>query len=128
MKLTRKGEEIHEDLQYYLRGVRFPYVGYTVDRENYAILVLNGASKINSGVEQRDAALLSGAKGATTVINSSGELVLPGINRVLENRMRDFLIKRLKPGKGDAIIIGTDESQLRAEIGAVSSALTLYMS
>jgi hypothetical protein len=127
MKLTKQGQEFYLELKKYLRGIRFPFEGLTVERENYAVLVINGASKINFGVEQRDAALISGAKGATTVINRSGELVLPGMRRVLEDLQRDFLIKSLDPGNGDAIIIGSDKTQLNAEIGAISSALTLYM-
>jgi hypothetical protein len=127
MKLTKQGHEFYLELKKYLRGIRFPFDGLTVERENYAVLVINGASKINFGVEQRDAALLSGAEGATTVINRTGELVLPGMIRVLEDLQRDFLIKSLDPGNGDAIIIGSDKSQLNAEIGAISSALTLYM-
>ncbi len=128
MKLTENGQGFYLELKKYLRGIKFPFEGLTVERENYAILVLNGASKINFGVEQRDAALLSGAQGATTVIYRSGELRLPGVRRVVVDKHREFLIESLEPGNGDAIIIGSDKTQLNAEIGAISSALNLYSS
>ena len=127
MKLTEQGQEFYTELIKYLRGIRFPYEGLTVECENYAVLVMNGASKINFGVEQRDAALLSGAKGATTIVIRSGELILPGVRRLLRDIQRKFLINSLEPGEGDAIIIGSDKTQLNAEIGAISSALTLYI-
>lgn len=128
MKLTEQGWDFYLELKKYLRGVRFPFDGLTVERENYAVLVINGASKINFGIEQRDAALLSGAKGASTVINCSGELILPGVRHVLEDEQRNFLYESLEPRNGDVIIIGSDKAKLNAEIGAISSALTLYMS
>ena len=127
MRLTKQGQEFYHELKKYLRGIKFPFEGLTVERENYAVLIIDGACKINFGVEQRDAALISGAKGATTVINRSGELILPGMRHVLEDEHKEFLINSLEPDDGDAIIIGSDKSQLKAEIGAISSALTLYM-
>lgn len=121
---SAKGEsllgEIHAVIQ---RVGEAPATEDTVGMHNYAVLVRGAAPRVRAGVEQRDAALLSGAKGATTIVYGDGSLI-PGMDRAPDPALRD-LIKGSNPKRGDVAIIGTADSSLSAELGALSAALGL---
>jgi predicted transcriptional regulator len=95
---------------------------------NFAILVKNCGHKVKSGMEQRDAALMSGADGATTVLYKDGCLVVPSVS---DNAVRDYpetanqMIKLLQPEDNDVIVIGSADSLKKAEYGALAAAWTL---
>lgn len=102
--------------------------GLTLAPFNVAILVKDGSSNVRFGIEQRDAALLAGAKGATTLISKNGRLTIPPDCRDL---IKDFpeihrrLVDSLKPGENDAIVIGSADTLEKAEFGALAAAWTL---
>ena len=99
---------------------------------NYAILVRKSASKIRSGLEQRDAAVRVGALGATTLLYLNGCFSLPGVDVDVERTYRsDFwntLRSLLKPEDGDSVIIVGAASARVAEKGAVMAALQTLLS
>jgi hypothetical protein len=87
---------------------------------------------IKSGLEQRDAAIKLGAKGATTLLFINAELVMPSSTNYnslqTEHEISKLLTTRLKPEEGDAIIIGSDDiHKKRAEIAAKNAALLTIM-
>jgi hypothetical protein len=96
----------------------------TVGEKNYAILVKNASDKVRNGLEQRDAALLAGSKGATTLVYYDS-LWIPGMERKPDRELEKYILKEHRPEKGDVVIIGTGETLLKAELGAFSAALTL---
>jgi len=101
----------------------------TLGSFNVAILVKNGAGKIRSGMEQRDAALIAGAKGATTLICSRGRLTVPPEQRDASEETPEIyrvLTEKLKPGDSDAVVIGSADTFEKAEYGALAAALTLF--
>jgi len=79
-------------------------------------------------MEQRDAALLIGAKGATTLISRKGKLTIPPEYR---NIAKDFpkisrkIIDSLNPEENDAIVIGSADTLEKAEYGALAAAWNL---
>jgi hypothetical protein len=76
--LTKKGEEAWHALHaVFPRKTAIGRSKLTLGSFNVAILVKEGAGKVRSGMEQRDAALIAGAKGATTLQYSSGRLMVP---------------------------------------------------
>ncbi|MEM3703046.1 MAG: DUF4443 domain-containing protein [Candidatus Bathyarchaeia archaeon] len=95
---------------------------------NFALLVKNCGHKIKSGIEQRDAAIKMGADGAATIVFKNGSFVIPSVS---DDVARDFpglveqLIRLLKPGENDVIIIGGAESLALAQYGAMAAAWTL---
>jgi len=121
---SAKGEsllgEIHAVIQ---RVGEAPATEDTVGMHNYAVLVRGAAPRVRAGVEQRDAALLSGAKGATTIVYGDGARI-PGMDRAPDPALQD-LIKSSNPKRGDVAIIGTADNSLSAELGALSAALGL---
>ena len=122
--LTEAGRRLLGEVEAALPGRPVGRTDLTVARSNYLVLVRGGASRVRFGVEQRDEALLSGARGATTLLLRMGELLVPGLDADVSSRLRDEIMA-LGPGEGDAVIIGSADSGLAAEIGAYSSAIAL---
>ena len=98
---------------------------YTVGTHNYAVLVRGASGHIKMGVEQRDAALMAGARGATTLLYDGVRFHIPGMDGELDPHLTRLLIDRLKPEAGDIVIIGTADDLPAAEMGAKTAALEL---
>ncbi|OGD54287.1 hypothetical protein A3K81_01560 [Candidatus Bathyarchaeota archaeon RBG_13_60_20] len=125
--LTEMGRRFLSEVEAALPGRPLGRTDLTVARSNYLVLVRSGASRVRFGVEQRDEALLSGARGATTLLLRMGGLLVPGLEADVSPGLRDEIMA-LGPGEGDAVIIGSADSGLAAEIGAYSSAIALLTS
>lgn len=125
LTLTSSGREALEDLLRYMKEMELTNTKVTVGSRDYAVLVKRAANHIKNGVEQRDVALLAGAIGATTLMYDGERLCMPGTGLEPETSTSKSLIERLKPEKGDVIIIGSSDTVLSAEIGAKSAALNL---
>jgi hypothetical protein len=108
-----------------------PRCSVALGRYNYGILLKHLGYVIKSGIEQRDAAVKTGALGATTLLYRNGKFVIPltGYDSLRnEIRIHKLLVKRLVPENGDVIIIGSDHSDPRnAELAAKSAALMTIM-
>jgi len=95
---------------------------------NFAILIKNCGHKVKSGVEQRDAAVMAGAKGATTIMFKKGRLRIPSVS---DDVAEDFpsaanqIIRLLKPEENDVIIIVSADSLGKAEYGTLAAAWTV---
>lgn len=125
MTLTKVGIEVLSEFGSLIESTQLPETSLTVGLHNYAVLVKGVADLVKRGVEQRDAALLAGAKGATTLLYDGERLYIPGLNLDIVDSTFDFLLELLNPEPGDVIIIGTGDLLLSAEIGAKSAALKL---
>lgn len=125
MVLTPKGQEVLSRLMELISSTEMPETTITVSSKNYAVLVKNVGGNVRKGIEQRDAALIAGAKGATTLVYEEGRLKMPSMVTDLESSISRYLLESLRPMDGDAIIIGSAEEILAAEIGAKFAALKL---
>ena len=131
IKLELKGERLLANLSATLPGgIEVPRSPLTLGTQNFAVLVRGAGHRVRSGVEQRDSALKAGALGATTLVFDGERLTLPGVQELPPKveEVYDLLLSRLKPRKGDVIIIGTAEDVLSAELGAKTAALELLKS
>lgn len=126
MTLTSKGERFHLRLKKRLKGTKLCQNNITVASENYAVLVKGGEGYIERGIEQRDKALIAGAKGATTITYLEGGFNIPGMEEDVNPEIKRFLEERLHPIEGDAIVIGSANRMINAYIGAVTAALDIY--
>jgi len=101
----------------------------TVGREQAALLVRGGGSRVGNGIPQRDAAIKVGASGATTYLLRDSRFQIPGDSGDCENDFPGPVWKKLRrelgPKDGDAIIVCGAEEALLSEIGALSAAITL---
>ncbi|MFA5365293.1 MAG: DUF4443 domain-containing protein [Candidatus Bathyarchaeia archaeon] len=129
IKFTDTGAKLFSDLQSRLsEGVDVPSSPLTVGAFNIAILVKDTAKTVKSGMEQRDAAIKSGALGATTLVFRNNKLSLPTGEEAISKDMHDELILQFHPAEDDVIIVGSAENKEAAEIGAKMAALKLLKS
>lgn len=108
--------------------VEIPSSSLTVGRFNVAVLVRGAADAVKYGLEQRDMAILAGAKGATTLIYSKSKMIMPRVKEDIfkdNSTVRSLLLSKLKPKEGDIIIIGSADEKMKAEFGAKMAALQL---
>jgi hypothetical protein len=133
--MTEKGKSIYSHLRSSVPAeLSVPKCSVALGKFNYAILLKQFNFAIKSGIEQRDAAIKMGAKGATTLLYKSGRFVMPSTEGTLdplhaEPEIRNLLINRMQPIEdGDSIIIGSDDvSKRSAELAAKSAALFTIM-
>jgi len=99
----------------------------TVGSVNVAVQVRAMKDFVEYGLEQRDAAKMAGAKGATTLIFSGNKLTMPGTREdVLKNNQAVLTsLAKLHLNEGDVIIIGSADEKTKAELGARTAALEL---
>jgi hypothetical protein len=92
---------------------------------SHAVLVKGAVELIRSGIEQRDAAIKVGARGATTLVYRGGRFQMPGVDMEVPEEIRVRLLEGLDVEDGDVIIVGAGDTPLSAEIGAKAAALDL---
>jgi len=126
--LTSKGMKLWKEYASIAKKVEIGKNELTLAKYNFAILIKNHGNKVKSGIEQRDAAVKTGAKGATTILCKKRRLIIPSAS---ENVAKDFpeaanqIFKLLKPKENDAIIIGSADTSADAEYGTLAAMWTL---
>lgn len=127
--LTPKGKKIWMSIEEVMpKIIEIGRNELTLAPKSVAILVKGCADRVKSGMEQRDAAVFSGAKGAVTIIYKDNKLIIPSVSMDLE---RDYplafkdIMYSIKPSEGDVIIISSGDSLKEAEYGALAAAWTL---
>jgi predicted transcriptional regulator len=130
--LSNYGREMFSTLRNVLsEQVEVPSSSLTVGKFNVAVLVKGAAKTVRYGLEQRDAAIMAGAKGATTLTYTKNKLTMPNSEEDIfkgNAKVRDFLQAKLNPKEGDAIIIGSADDKIKADLGAKTAALQLLKS
>ncbi len=124
--LTKKGLKLLEEYQSMVRKVEIGRNELSNADFTLATLIKQQSRYVSSGMKQRDAAVMAGARNATTVVLKN-RLLIPSVSN---NFVKDFpkaakQIMRLKPEEGDVIIIVGAESSDKAEYGALAAAWTL---
>jgi predicted transcriptional regulator len=127
--LTSKGLKLwNEYKMVFRRKVEIGKNELTLADYNVAILVKNRGHKVKSGMKQRDAAIMVGARGATTIMFKGERLIIPSVS---DNMTKDFpkvanqMVRLLQPGENDVIVVGSADSLVKAEYGALAAAWTL---
>lgn len=126
--LTDKGVKLWKEYKSALKKIEIKKSELALAKYSSAILIKNSGHKIRSGVEQRDAAVKAGAKGATTIIFKERCLIIPSVS---SNMINDFpmaanqIIRLLKPEENDAIVIGSGNTLGEAEHGVLAAAWML---
>ena len=129
-KLTEKGRAIRNEIMQHIPSSKRIVAGrLSVGRFDHAVIVRGASERVRSAIEQRDAAILQGARGATTILFKNEKFALPGDSSDCE---RDFPDKawstfrdEFSPRNGDVIVVSSAESSLKAEYGALAAAWTL---
>lgn len=101
----------------------------TVDEHDFTIRLSGLAGIVKDGIMERDEAIKAGASGATTLLFLKSELVLPDHFNI-DDEM-PMLARSIRTSfdleDGDVVIIGTGNSEARAEDGAFAAAAYLIM-
>ena len=99
--------------------------GLTIGACNVAVRIPKMARNIKYGCEERDAAIKSGASGATTLVYAGGKLSFPGSGYPVEIGAEESIRSCFQLRNDDVIVIGTGPTVEAAEIGAVNAGLAL---
>lgn len=121
--LTDKGADARDMV--YMEVSPITTKSLTINDYDCAVRVPHVAKKVSFGCEERDAAIKSGASGATTLVYSNGSLIFPGSDYPVDVNMEIALGEKFRMRNDDVIIIGTADSPENAEKGAVTAALHL---
>lgn len=128
-RLTSKGLRVYNEIRKIFGGKAKIDGNKLINAEyNFAILVKNRGHKIRSGIEQRDAAVKIGAKGAAVIVVKNGRFVIPSAS---EDAAKDYpslieqLVKLFNPEENDVIVIGGADTLEMAEYGSLAAAWTL---
>jgi hypothetical protein len=91
-------------------------------------LVKKSAQKVESGIDQRDAAIIAGARKALVIVLKNGHLCIESVSDCIEKqypKAANLLLKELMPQEDDVIIISGAESYLKAKRGAFAASWSL---
>jgi len=127
--LTEKGKKIWNEFKsIFPRKTNLERNELALADCNVAVQIRDGGERVRTGVEQRDAAVMIGAKGATTLVFKGKKLVMPNMS---DDVCRDFpivfrqIMTFLNLKENDAIVIGSADTWSKAEYGALAAAWTL---
>lgn len=127
--LTDKGVSVWKNFEsVFPKRVEVGKTALTTSEYSYAFLVKNKGDKVKSGIDQRDAAIMGGARRAIVIVFKNGRLMIESISDSLE---KDFpeaaavILKDLTPQDNDVIIIAGSDNKLKAKRGAFAASWVL---
>ena len=127
--LTEKGISVWQNFEsVFPRRVEIKKTALTTSDYSYSFLVKNKGDKVKSGIDQRDAAIMGGAKRAIVIVFKSGRLK---IDSVSDSVKKDFpeaagiILEKLNPEENDVIIIAGANSPFKAKRGAFAASWVL---
>lgn len=127
--LTEKGLEFWKEVQLIIpQKARLTRNDLTFAAHNVAVLVRNRGSSVRHGLQQRDAAVAAGAKGATTLIFKENKLTAPMISGDLAKDYPEAfsqITRLMNLEEKDVVVIASAEDPKKAEYGALAAAWTL---
>jgi len=127
--LTEKGENLWKLFKStFPKKVRLKENELTPSAYNVAVLAKGLGNRVSAGMEQRDAAITSGARWATTLVFRKGRLLIPGVSENIEKEYpKAFrqIADTLRPEEEDAIVVVGADTLKKAECGALAAVWTL---
>ena len=91
-------------------------------------MVKNSGHKVKSGIEQRDAAIMGGARRAIVIVSKNTHLIIESVSNSIETDFPEAsnkILEGLKPEANDVIIIAGADSLLKAMRGAFAASWVL---
>ncbi|XHH07949.1 MAG: DUF4443 domain-containing protein [Candidatus Bathyarchaeia archaeon] len=127
--LTPKGQEVWRQFeQVFPKRAEIPKTELTTSEFNYGFMVKDRGDRIKSGIDQRDAAIIAGAKRAIVIVNQ-GCLHVASVDKCIEEEYPTAAVEILKKvapqSSKDVIIIAGAETALKAKTGAFAAAWSL---
>lgn len=127
--LTEKGRKVWEEIKTVLpQKAILDKNELTFAQYSVAVLIRDRSENVKKGLEQRDAAVRAGARGATTLIFRDNRLLLPTISADLKEaypkafrQMTSLMDLRDE----DVVVISCADQPREAEYGALAAAWTI---
>jgi hypothetical protein len=130
--LTKKGVEIWRQFEeFFPKRMDLPKSELSESEFNFAFLVKNCTLKVGSGIDQRDAAIIAGARKALIIAFRNGHLCIQSVSDCVEEQYpvaANLILKELAPQDNDVIIIAGGDSALKAKRGAFAASWSLISS
>ena len=127
--LTDKGLSVWKNFETaFPKRVEIKKTALTTSEYNYAFLVKNKGHKVKSGIDQRDAAIMGGARRALVIVFKNSSLIIESISNSIEEDFPEAankILKDLKPEDNDVIIIAGADNPLKAKRGAFAASWVL---
>jgi predicted transcriptional regulator len=127
--LTKKGVETWNQFEHFFpKRIEIPKSELSPSDFNFAFLVKNSGNKVKSGIDQRDAAIIAGARKALVTVFKDGHLRIESVSNCIEKdypKAATQILKELTPEDNDVIIIAGADSALRAKRGAFAASWSL---
>ncbi len=127
--LTKKGLEVWEQFeQIFPKRMEIPKSELNQSEYNFAFLVKNSGQKVHSGIEQRDAAIIAGARKALVSVFKDGHLRIESVSDCIEKqypKAANQILQELKPENNDVVIVAGSDTALKAKRGAFAASWSL---
>jgi biotin operon repressor len=127
--LTAKGLSIWKKFEeFFPKRVEIGKTELTTAEHNYAFLVKNSGHKVKSGIEQRDAAIVAGAKRAVVIVSKGGHLIIESVSNSIEKefpKAANQILKVIQPEDNDVIIIAGADVPQKAKHAAFAASWAL---
>ena len=127
--LTDKGVRVWKNFEdVFPKRVVIGKTALTPSEYNYAFLVKNKGHRVKSGIDQRDAAIMGGARRALVIVFKDGHLMIESISNSIETDFPEaakVILKDLQPEDNDVILIAGADNLLKAKRGAFAASWVL---
>ena len=127
--LTKKGSDVWGQFeQVFPKRVEIAKSELNQSDYNFAFLVKNSGQKVQSGIDQRDAAIIAGARKALVIVFKDGHLRIESVSDCIEKQYpsaANQILNQLNPEDNDVIIVAGSDSALKAKRGAFAASWSL---
>jgi predicted transcriptional regulator len=127
--LTAKGLKVWKEFEdVFPKRLAVGKTDLTTAKYNFGFLVRNSGGKVKSGIEQRDAAIMGGARRAIVIVSKGGHLIIESIS---DDIVKEFpkassqILRDFEPKDNDVIVIAGADDPLRAKRGAFAASWIL---
>ena len=128
-KLTEKGVSVWNSfLDVIPKGIEIKRTTLTTSKFNYAFIVRNKGHWVKTGIDQRDAAIMGGAKRALVIVVKKGRLIIESVSEKVEEDFPEAskeILEKLDAKDNDVIIIAGADDPLKAKRGAFAASWVL---
>jgi predicted transcriptional regulator len=127
--LTTKGSSVWKKFEeFFPKRGEIEKTELTTAEHNYAFLVKNSGHKVKSGIEQRDAAIVAGAKRAVVIVSKSGHLSIESVSNDIAKefpKAANHILRVTQPEDNDVIVIAGADVLQKAKNAAFAASWAL---
>jgi predicted transcriptional regulator len=129
-KLSDEGFQVWQELErVFPKRIEFSRSELSPCAFSFAFLNRRCSEKVESGIEQRDAAIIAGATYAVILVFRNGRLYIESVGGdIMETfpEAAQLILRELQPQNGDVIVIAGADTALKAKHGAFAASWSLF--